>query len=367
MKKHVRRLGSLMMALLLLACLSASPGLASSSGIYFTAANDQLLELNDETMPFYANGVLYVSSRIFEESDLGDLGVSYARSTSLGLAMLYSGQNDLRFDLAGQIAYDKQGDLYPGYAIEKGGVVFFPLNLVCRYFGLTWTYSETDLAPLIRVKSSSVILSDSSFTYAASRLMSDRYNEYKRNSSSHPSSNPGPGPTVEDPPIQAAEGQKVYLLFDGQDAGTALSALEDSQATFLLTAEQMEDGDLLRSLVAGGHAVALRIGGETEEDMVRELRLGSEAMWRASCSSLELVWYDGEMDLTPLIEERGCVLIRSQMEASGKQAAGLLRSIGQHRENVAVCWSSGDLDMLPEVLDGLREGRYHMSAWRLTA
>ncbi len=156
MKKNLRRWGAWGMFLLLLACLSVRPGRAAASGVYFTAANDQLLDLNDETMPFYSNGVLYVSSRIFEESDLGDLGVSYARSSSLGLAMLYSGTLDLRFDLAGQVAYDKVGNLYSGYAIERGGVVFFPLNLVCRYFGLTWTWTETDMAPLIRVKSGKI-------------------------------------------------------------------------------------------------------------------------------------------------------------------------------------------------------------------
>ena len=33
------------------------------NGAYFTAANEQLMDLNAETMPFYSNGVLYVSSR----------------------------------------------------------------------------------------------------------------------------------------------------------------------------------------------------------------------------------------------------------------------------------------------------------------
>lgn len=365
MKHRLRRLGAWGMSLLLLVCLSGRPGRAASSGVYFTAANDQLLDLNDETMPFYSNGVLYVSSRIFEESDLGDLGVSYARSSSLGLAMLYSGTLDLRFDLAGQVAYDKQGNLYSGYAIERGGVVFFPLNLVCRYFGLTWTYTETDMVPLIRVKSSSVILSDSDFVYAATRLMRDRYDEYGRTTPSRPSTDPGP--TQEEPPIQAAEGQKVYLLFDGQDAAEVLPELEDVQATFLLTGEQMEDGDLLRALVAGGHAVALRIQGETEEDAAGELRRGQEALWRAACSRLELAWYDGEADLTALFTEQGCVPVRAQLSAGREQAMSLLRAVGQRREDVSLYWGGGNLAALPDVLEGLKEGRYHISAWRLTA
>lgn len=145
------------------------------------------MKLNSETMPFYSNGVLYVSSRLFEG---GELGVSYARHTSLGLATLYSSTLDLRFDLAGQVAYDKQGNFYNGYAIERDGVVFFPLNMVCRYFGLTWTQTDTDTAPLIRVKSSSVVLSDTDFIYAATRLMSTYYSDYERTLGAGPPSTP---------------------------------------------------------------------------------------------------------------------------------------------------------------------------------
>lgn len=47
-----------------------------------------------------------------------------------------------------------------------------------------------------------------------------------------------------------------------------------AQGTFLLTAEQMEDGDLLRALIAGGHAVALAASGETEEDVEAQIIQG---------------------------------------------------------------------------------------------
>ena len=276
MKNRLRRFAALALTLLLLACLTGVPVRASADGVYFTAANDQLMELTADTMPFYSNDVLYVSSRLFEG---GELGVSYARHTSLGLATLYSSSLDLRFDLAGQVAYDKQNNLYPGYAIERGGVVFFPLNMVCRYFGLTWTQTATDTAPLIRVKSDSVVLSDADFIYAATRLMSARYSDYERAQGGRPVTQPGPNdPAVTDPPIQAAEGQKVYLLFDGGAARDLLPALDGVQATFLLTEEDLSDGDLLRALAAGGHAPVLRLAGDTEEAAAAELRRGREAL-----------------------------------------------------------------------------------------
>lgn len=271
MKMRLRRTAALAMTLLLLGLLVPGPGRAAGTGVYFTAANEQLMDLNSETMPFYSNGVLYVSSQLFEG---GELGLSYGRNTNLGLATLYrQGSNlDLRFDIAGQIVYDKQYNMYNGYAIERGGMVFFPLELVCRYFRLSWSYSETNTAPLIRVKSDSVILSDADFINAAATLMQGRYDDYERASSVRPPAVPDP-PVTPDPPVQAAEGQKVYLIFDGAYAREILPTLGDTQGAFLLTAGEMADGDLLRALVAGGHAPVLRLQGETPEDRAEELRV----------------------------------------------------------------------------------------------
>lgn len=367
MKSRLRRLTAFAIVLLLFVCLIPGQGHASASGVYFTAANENLMELSNETMPFYSNGVLYVSSRLFEGTDLG---VSYARHTALGLATLYTSAKDLRFDLAGQVTYDKQSNFYSGYAVERNGIVFFPLKLVCQYFDLTWSYNETDFVPLIRVKSDSVVLSDKDFIYAATSLMSDWYSEYRRGQTSQsgqPSTLPDP-PVVSDPPVQAAEGQKVYLLFDGRDALELLPALEGVQATFLLTEEDMDDGNLLRALVAGGHASVLRLTGETEEEAASQLLRGQAALWQAACARLELIWNDGEQDLSGLIGEAGCVQVSAGVELSGQTATALLRTIGGHREDVAVYLGGSEcLAVLPEVLDGLREGGYRLSIWRLTA
>lgn len=363
MKTRLRRTAALLTAVLLLVLLNPGPGRASGSGVYFTAANEQLMDLNSETMPFYSNGVLYVSSRVFEG---GELGLSYGRNTTLGLATLYrQGSNmDLRFDIAGQVVYDKEYNMYNGYAIERGGVVFFPLELVCRYFRLTWSYSETDTAPLIRVKSDSVILSDESFIDAAATLMRDRCDEFERASGARPPAAPDPPASV-DPPVQAAEGQKVCLIFDGGAAREILPVLGEAQGTFLLTAEQMTDGDLLRALAAGGHAPVLRLQGETPEAREEELRRGREALWQAACSWLELAWCeDGD---EPLLAENGFQRVQAAVDASGESASGLLRSVGRHREDVAVYWGAdGRTGTLEEALEALREARYRLSAWRLT-
>ena len=161
-----------------------------------------LLALNSETMPFWSDGVLYVSSRVFEGTDLG---VSYVRNNTMGLVMLYTNRVDLRFDLEDQTAYDKRGNVYNGHAIERGGGVFFPLDLVCRYFRLTWSYSQTNTAPLIRIKSSGGILDDAGFIDAASTQMASRYAAYEKSLGGAPESGGGlpsqPGSGTAPPPV----------------------------------------------------------------------------------------------------------------------------------------------------------------------
>ena len=234
------------------------------------------------------------------------------------------------------------------------------------YFRLSWSYSETNTAPLIRVKSDNVILSDVDFINAAATLMRGRYDDFERAAASRPPVSPDTPATV-DPPIQAAEGQKIYLLFDGGAAGGVLPVLEDIQATFLLSEEQMADGDLLRGLVAGGHGVALRLRRETAEEAEEELRRGREALWQAACCRLELAWNDGGEDLTELLEVQGCVEVRADLEGGG-DADGLLRTVGQYREDVAVYMGEADdLAALEDTLTALEGARYRLSAWRLTA
>jgi len=377
MKKFLRLPAALLLTCTLLFLLSPLPGRASAAGACFTAANDQLMDLTADTMPFYSNGVLYVSSRLFEG---GELGLSYGRNTSLGLATLYmQGSNmDLRFDLAGQTAYDKQYNVYNGYAIEKGGDIFFPLDLVCRYFGLSWSYNETDTIPLIRVKSDSVILSDARFINAAATLMQSRYDEFQRAQSSRPAAPSTPGspdspsvPEIVTPPepsVQAAEGQRIFLIFDGQDARDILPALGDAQATFLLTVDDLADGDLVRSLVAQGYAVALRMQAESPEEAAAELTAGRDALWQAACCCLELVWFDGADDLTSLTDAQGLVRIQAQINGADMDPADLLRTVGQYREDVSVYWGGGDRpDDLARTLDILVEAKYLLSGWRLTA
>ena len=367
------RAWALALSVTLALALLPAAGRAVLSDVYFTAVNEQLLDLTSDTMPFWSGGVLYVPSRVFTGTDLG---VSYVRNNAMGLVMLYTNRVDLRFDLEAQTAYDKRGNVYTGHAIERSGTVFFPLDLVCRYFGLTWSYSQTDTVPLVRIKSASGILDDTGFIDAAATQMASRYAAYEK---SLGGSEPSGGNTVPDQPntdvqppqtVQAAEGQKVYLLLEADSRENVLETLEildGVQATFLLGLEELADGDLARALTAGGHGIALRLGsgGPSEIQEARDL------LWQSSCVWLDLVWCGGE-DAVELLADMGCMGVTAALNRgsagvrSAAQAENLLWSVGQHREDLAVNLGpagncTGGLGALVEAL---QTAGYHLCPYR---
>lgn len=360
-----------LLAVLMTVSLVQREGKTVLEDVYLSAANDLLLELTDETMPFYSGGQLYVSSKFFEGTDLG---VRYVRNYSMGLAVLYTTKKDLRFDLVNLRVYDKSGVAYSGRAIEKGGVIFFPVELVCQYFGLRYSVTETQTVPLVRLKSDTVVLNDRSFVDAASTLMASRYAAYEKlvESSRLPDNPPSP------PPIQAAEGQKVYLILAGSSADEIRAAMErlgEADATFLLTVQLMEDGDLLRTLLGSGHEVALMIQSTEESEIRGELERARELMWNAAFTLLQLVWYEGETDITGILNEQGCVSLTAELDRRGTpvrsqtRASSLLSVIGRYREDLSVYlgYDEACAGGLTHLVSLLREAKYRLCSWRLTA
>lgn len=369
-RNNWRRPAAWVLALVLALSLAPRRGRAVEEGVYLTAVNDVVLEMTAETMPFWSNGALYVSNQVFEGTDLG---VSYVRNDTMGLAVLYTPRSDLRFHLEDQTTTDKQGYTYSVHAIERGGYVFFPLDMICRYFGLAWSLNDTDIVPLLRVTSGSAILDDRSFIDAASSSMRSRYTAYQRQMAEREETS-----VPQDDPSQTATGRQIRLLLTAQTAADALAAaeaLEEGQtATFLLRLEQMEDGDLLRGLIAQGHAVALLAQGTTAPDVAAEVERARDLLWQGACAWLELVWYEGEADAGPLLADLGCGRVtagldrrRSSPLTSASRARSLVGVIGEYRGDLSVCLGDAgeNLPGLPALAQTLEEDGYRVSAWRL--
>lgn len=380
MTRRGKRFFAALLAFILMFTLVRQEGTAVLEDVYFTAVNDKLMPLNAETMPFWSNNTLYVCYTAFDKTDLD---VQYIRNYSMGLAVLYTSKNGLYFDLAGRTVYDKNDVYYNGSAIEKNGYVFFPLDLVCRYFGLSWSQNDTATVPLIRIKSDTVVLDDRSFISAAATMMASRYAEYEKivNASKQedekPPKEPDKDPVVSPPPIHAADGQKLYLILSGRTEEAVRGAMDvmgDRGATFLLTVQQMENGDLVRALLGNGHSIALLVRSGTEGEILSELQRARELVWMASCSLLQLVWYEGEESVTLLFEEQGCVNITAQLDRrtaathSNKEVDTLMRLIGRHQEDLSIYLGNDEkyMDGLSTLLDRLDQAQYRLCAWRLT-
>lgn len=372
--KKTKRTCALLLALLIAVTCVQGNSEAVLDGVYFSAANDQLLDLSEETMPFWSNGELYISSQFFQDTDLG---IMYVYSPSMNLAVLHNRTTNLKFDLANSTVYDNDNKFYSGHAIKQSGQFFFPINLVCSYFGLKWSLTHTSTVPLLRVTNNQAILSDTAFIDAASSMMLVRYAAYKKAiQNTHPQQNTPQPPSP--PPIHAADGQKVHLILKSQSSETTreiLTLMETNCfATFLLTVDQMSDGDLLRQLIGTGHSVVVQVQGNTEKMIREELLHARELMWNNAHAPLHLVWYEGKLDISQLLDETGFLSVSAELSPKGlqlkssKAALTLFNKIGQSQEDITVFlgYDRDCLDGISTLLDHLQEAQFHLSSWRLT-
>lgn len=370
MKHWPRRLLAAALSLVLAVSLMPIRGRTVLEGVYFTAANERLLEMNASTMPFWSwEDILYVPVSMFQGTDLG---VFYVFNNSLQTAVLYTTKTDLRFDLPNQTCISKEGKRYDAFAIEQNGQIFVPVDLVCYHFGLDYNYTETDLVPLIRVTSPSAMLDDITFIDAAFNQMKDRYSRYEAWYNQQQAENKPP----ELPVVEA--GQKLHLLLPCEDGQTVMALLEElersqAQITALLPVEQMENGDLVRGLLAGGHAIALLARGSGEAEVEAEVESARELLWQAGCSWLQMVWHDGEEDLSGLLQDLGCVQIRADLDEraapldTNSQIRSLLTAIRLQGAGASVCLNgdSASGEGLVTLLKELAKDQYNVCIRRI--
>ena len=108
----------------LLCCLLlfqlAFPAKAAGS-VYFVAAEESVLPVTDATMPFWANGYLYVPASVFT-----NLGISVINNTAKKMTVLEKDRRAMLFDWAkvSGFRHERQGfcqcgDLQYGRALQR--------------------------------------------------------------------------------------------------------------------------------------------------------------------------------------------------------------------------------------------------------
>lgn len=288
-----KRLLSLLLSVLML-CTLLPPRASAAPTLYFTAVNDRMCDLNDETMPFWQNGLLYVAGATVDGPD--GLGIRYSYNQEKSVAILYKGQRVLYCDLtAGTMENNRTGEQYAGSPIVRSGMVFFPITALAKMFDLKYSSTKIAYGYLLRIRDDNAVLSDEYFIDAATDPIQKRYAQYERAHAAAEQENETPA-QVETPVRR--DDLTVYLLLpaaNGSMLTQLLSTLENyqSHATLLLTPELLESaGDGVRRAAATGNAVALRIDAATAAEALAQIERGNDALWHAASLRTRLVYLE---------------------------------------------------------------------------
>lgn len=288
-----KRLLSLLLSVLML-CTLLPPRASAAPTLYFTAVNDRMCDLSDETMPFWQNGLLYVAGATVDGPD--DLGIRYSYNQEKSVAILYKGQRVLYCDLtAGTMENNRTGEQYAGSPIVRSGMVFFPITALAKMFDLKYSSTKIAYGYLLRIRDDNAVLSDEYFIDAATDPIQKRYAQYERAHAAAEQENETPA-QVETPVRR--DDLTVYLLLpaaNGSMLTQLLSTLENyqSHATLLLTPELLESaGDGVRRAAATGNAFALCISAETADEALAQIERGNDALWRAASLRTRLVYLE---------------------------------------------------------------------------
>ena len=321
--RGLKRAICLLFALLLL--VSLAPGRADAAEtVCFTAVNDTLLDLTAETMPFWSGGTLYVPSTAVSYGDPPELGIFYSRSRDRTTAVLYKQRSVITFDLVAGTIDTNSSQSYSGSALTRGDIVFLPLDVICRFFGLEYSYTRIAYGYLVRIKNESVVLSDATFIDAASSPMAQRYSRYER--AQQPPTDETAAPS-QNPSTQDRTQRTVYFAIESTDSthtGQVLAYLPSGRVTFLFTPQRLEGADdLLRRLSAGGGSIALRIDASAGADAaLAQIEAGNRLLWRAASVKTRLVRLEGAGEETArLVAEAGYCPIHFALDFGDGSAA----------------------------------------------
>lgn len=338
-----------------------APATAEAAGsVYITAAGNDILPLDDTTMPFWSDGYLYVASSIFTGQVNKSLGVAYLPSnvSNPNLCILYGRQGSLMFDLSGNFVRDTDGNVIFRGAIRRGGEIFVPASVVAEFFKLEYsvtplsidTSGESSYGALVWLRQPNFGLSEKDFINAAFSQIAMRYEQYLRDR--QPADGGAESGGVEDIPdgIQPppGDGKTVYLcLAAGEGTAAHLDALDayGAQSAFFCSLEFLESqGDLLRRMTATGHAVGLLAdAGDPDKTVSEQLEAGNRLLALATMGKTRLALVqNGDEGNRREAREAGFSCLEADLDCSDSglrtsaQAESLLRQVSAQRGDTRI-------------------------------
>ena len=387
MKRWKRMLACLCAAVLAVTLLASTQALADTPEIYIMAENDQILmDLPLEAMPAWIGGVIYVPYHAFDWTYTGvNLGVSYGqdRTGTDYKFTLYSLSGTLIFDInAGTCVEQSTGEDMGMKAVLRNGRVFVPLAGVCRYFGLSYSYTPTNYGTLIRITNGQEWLTTSQFVESATNPMRIRYNDYLKamgaTSSPKPTTSSGGGTTTPTPSATPSPGETdqrqltVALAFQctGTGAEQLLDALDEAgvRALLFFRPEALAENErAVRRAVGSGHTVGLSVPAGTEKQALEALEEGSRWLEENLHLRTHLALLEEPGDgVTQAVEEAGWACWSGDMDArddgrsQNVQRSALLGALEDERGAVRVLMddSANGVGVLERALPRMEQEGY---------
>ncbi len=349
-------------ALVLAGALSLSAS-ASPGNVNLMAVNERvLLDLTADNMPRTVGGVLYVPYTMLSYQATGiDLGVNAMYSTTKRTLLVTDGQLGVVFDTRANNAQDLSGAEVSAQAMVRNGTVFVPIDWLCDYFGtISCTRTSTRHGTLIRLTSSSAILSDRSFVSAADNQLADSLSRYLESGGRGEGENPVPsgGAEASEPP----SGGELYLALRWGDDGEECVRLAEGRglrALFLFTPEQLrEQDDLVRRLAGAGHTIGLSLEGEDVEACMDQAADGRGLLAAiARCPALVAGAPNLDREGRDALAQDGFAVWRPTLKgADYSTGAALARKLDPQQVNyVEIGCGSGGARFLRTALDAMEE------------
>ena len=312
LKKFLALLCAVAVGLTILVLPSSATG-----SIFFLSLNDTLPAQSVQTAPIQSSGWVYVPTGVFNSRTTGiNFGIYYGLTDNNESLVFYnlSGKT-MTFHLDTDTATTSTGETpVPGRVIRQNGQYYVPAYAVCRFFGLTYSFYSTDYGPLLRIKDSNAVLSDTLFLSSAASIMRSRTNSQiinNPNNGNNGGNNQTPStptqpttPTTPTTPTQPttpttpttpvtpdipddAEPAPTFSLYlavraqAGVDLTATLNAVLNTGAipvVFFPAGQAAQCADQIRQAAGRGCKVGLIPSGDTGEAKLESIRTGSQAL-----------------------------------------------------------------------------------------
>lgn len=310
-----KKLASLCCVLGLLAALL--PESRAADLMFFVAVNDHTLDYSAGTQPVKISGTTYVPYTVFLSEGNGGhhLGIFSSLDKDGKVLSLYSRDTPvLNMDYHTGATYDNT-TRYAYSAISRNGTVYVPTWAICQFFGLAYTYAETEFGDLVRIKKEgSYYLNDRFFLSSATDKFREQRKQFDRDRlpAVTPTPSPTPTPTPTPTPVSGERGrievQFAFRCSPEGDPADILDALEvqGKKGLFFFPPETLGQwDDTVRRLLARGHRVGLLVNKETSALCEKQAAEGNALLAHIARTRTDFLLVEGNAGTREELARRG--------------------------------------------------------------